>query len=263
MTTSFRRLVLGLSLVWLWMQTALANVEKTIFLGPETVNVPLVHPTLSDLHIDTLRPSQNASSLRTRLEAEFPTAIPKPRFPNERGKATWLLLDDLTPGQRYEVRVCWAATQPTSFTVNTYELETVWSTPELITSLWEYSISRQPTTAEEDRDQKPRIHRPEKSVMAGVEEKEASLLFLQIVSAADYFTTNATLMANVPPVDVDIILDSFLLNVLPRSLLPTIAYIVVVAVASLFLSRRVLAWIQTLIAAGSSDDDQLLEKKVQ
>jgi hypothetical protein len=85
----------------LLVQAILANVEKTIFLGPATVNVPLSYSTLEDLHINTLTP-QNWS-LRTQLEAQFPTAL------QQNGKYTWLLLDRVTSGQRYEVRVCWAA----------------------------------------------------------------------------------------------------------------------------------------------------------
>jgi len=80
----------------------LANVEKAIFLGPASVSIPAEPPTLDTLRLDTLKPQQ--WSLRTRVKAQFPTAD------HERGKATWLLLDDLTEGQRYEVRVCWPAT---------------------------------------------------------------------------------------------------------------------------------------------------------
>ena len=79
-----------------------ANVEKTIFLGPEPVNIPQQHPTLSDLNIDLLTPE--TWSLRTHVEAIFPTAE------LEKGKSTWLILDNLTEGQRYEVRICWLAT---------------------------------------------------------------------------------------------------------------------------------------------------------
>ena len=85
---------------------SLANVEKDIFLGPDPVPIPLAHPTLSDLHLDTLTPGR--SSLRTHLAARFPSSS----HPN--GQAAWLLLEDLSPGQRYEVRVCWAATVRTS-----------------------------------------------------------------------------------------------------------------------------------------------------
>jgi len=83
-------------------QPSFANVEKDIFLGPDPVPIPLAQPTLSDLHLDTLTP--DSSSLRTHLEAVFPSSS------HPKGAATWLILDDLSPGQRYEVRVCWAAT---------------------------------------------------------------------------------------------------------------------------------------------------------
>lgn len=80
----------------------LANVEKTIFLGPEPIPIPAQHPTLSDLRLDILTPA--SSSVRRRLEAAFPTDAAK------HGKEAWLLLANLVKGQRYEVRVCWAAT---------------------------------------------------------------------------------------------------------------------------------------------------------
>ena len=42
-------------------------------------------------------------------------------------------------------------------------------------------------------------------------------------------------MQNVPPVAVDLILDPFLFNVFPRSLVPTAGWIVVVAFLAVFL----------------------------
>jgi hypothetical protein len=91
-----------LTLLFLFTSAALANTEKAIFLGPEPVPIPLTHPTLSDLHLDTLTPTN--LTLRTQLAAQFPSAA------HPQGTATWLVLDNLTPHQRYEVRVCWAAT---------------------------------------------------------------------------------------------------------------------------------------------------------
>ena len=88
-------ITLGISLVF-------ANVEKTIFLGPEPVNIPNQQPSLSSLNIDTLTPED--WSLRTHLEAKFPTAESK------RGTSSWFILESLTEGQRYEVRICWLAT---------------------------------------------------------------------------------------------------------------------------------------------------------
>ncbi|KAK1761441.1 hypothetical protein QBC47DRAFT_397408 [Echria macrotheca] len=215
---------------------ALANVEKTIFLGPRPVSIPLASPTLEDLHIDTLNP-QNPWSLRTQLTAKFPSAT------SPEGYTTWLLLDSLTEGQRYEVRVCWPATQPTAFTLRTYELDTVFETPQLITSLNNYSLTRQPA---EDSPARRAAGRHD------TKERHASVLFLEILAAADYFTTDATLMQNPPPVDVDIILDPFLLNVLPRSLLPTVGYILVVAVAAILASQWTLTKLTSIIASANT-----------
>jgi hypothetical protein len=43
-------------------------------------------------------------TVRTRLNASFPTNTAS------KGTATWVLLDGLSPGARYEVRICWLAT---------------------------------------------------------------------------------------------------------------------------------------------------------
>ena len=56
-----------------------------------------------------------------------------------------------------------------------------------------------------------------------------SVLFLRIFAAADYFTLNTEMMKTVPQVTVDVILDPYLFNVLPRSLVPTLGWVAVVA----------------------------------
>lgn len=95
----------------------------------------------------------------------------------------------------------------------------------------------------------------------GANQKSAGLqsaLFLRIWSAADYYTSNQQLMKAPLPVDVDIsmttlsklptsanrfqVLDPFLLNIFPQSLLPTTAYIVALAIGGFSLSG--LAWKQ-------------------
>lgn len=83
-----------------------ANAEKVIFLGPPAVPIPLTSPTLADLNLQTLTPA--ASSVRTNLSRVFPNDGASSG--QEKGHSTWLLLDGLTEGQRYELRVCWAAT---------------------------------------------------------------------------------------------------------------------------------------------------------
>lgn len=127
--------------------------------------------------------------------------------------------------------------------METYDLSTVFETPELISSLYEYSMSRQPQEELKFRQSaKPRSG-----------EREASVLFLHVLAAADYFTTNKTLMTDVPPVYVDIILDPFVFNVLPRTLLPTVGYIAFIAVVSFFLAQRIMPWVRDLMVDESTE----------
>lgn len=263
-------LTLGISL-------ASANVEKTIFLGPEPVNIPNQQPSLSSLNIDTLTPED--WSHRTYIEATFPTAD------SERGTSSWFILDSLTEGQRYEVRICWLATasspslltpapppappkkshntshqytcetlttltavppkqQPTAFHLETHTLPAVFDTPELITSLYNYSMSRQDL--------------PRKATTSqgynGSGEHLSSVLLLRIDAAADYFTTDRELMRRPEPVLADVILDPFVLNVLPRTLLPTVGYVVLVAAASWALATRLLMpWVRGLMVDDGGD----------
>jgi hypothetical protein len=74
----------------------------------------------------------------------------------------------------------------------------------------------------------------------------SSILFLHILAAADYFTMNRTLMEQVPPVFVDIILDPYVFNVFPRSLIPTATYILILAAGSWFLSEYVGRWLSAV-----------------
>lgn len=68
---------------------------------------------------------------------------------------------------------------------------------------------------------------------------------------------NKTLMKDVPPVHVDIILDPFVFGLLPRSLLPTVGYVIVVAIASWFIARYISVRIRNLAAETTP------EKKIQ
>ncbi|KAI9716920.1 MAG: hypothetical protein M1812_005069 [Candelaria pacifica] len=205
-----------------------ANVEKIIFKGPESILIPLEHPNLDDLRIDRISPLH--WSLRTQLSAEFPNDEAK------KGKESWFLLDKLKHGQRYEVRVCWLATQPTSFRLYTHTLPTVFQTPNLITSLATFSESRQYPLEDQATSQHLTSETPSQS----------SILFLQIFAAADYYTMNQTLMKNVPPVDVDIILDPYIWNVFPRSLVPTAGYIALLAIGSWFVSGWIWEWLSKI-----------------
>ena len=156
-----------------------ANTEKTIFLGPDYVNIPSLSPSFVDLNLHQLSPIK--PSLRLELPRSFPNSS------HSRGLQSWYVLNDLTPGQRYEVRICWLATEPTEFWLETYEINKVFETPSLIASLSSFAESQTPSQQTSDP-------------FAG----EKSSLFLQIHAAADYFTLNRTLMKEPPPVLADI-----------------------------------------------------------
>ena len=266
-----------------------ANIDKKVFLGPPAVRIPAQHPTIHDLGLDVLRPG--GPSLRTRLACSFTTnsshkGRPSWEFDEDTGTSHWLLLDDLAPGQRYELRLCWSSSvrqrqtgrkkrekeerererererekkhrqhdanhrpprqQPSSFRLRYYDLPTVWDTPKHITSLSEYSHER---------------HRAGWVPAAGSPERgdrEASVLLLQIFAAADFFTTNKTLMKNPPPVAVDISLDPYMFNLVPHILIPVILYITVVVVISFLAGRGILSWLRTMAAS-----PELKEKKAR
>ncbi|KAL5387814.1 hypothetical protein PMIN03_008886 [Paraphaeosphaeria minitans] len=237
--------------------TVCANVEKTIFLGPSAILLPNARPDLDSLDVDTIESAEHPI-LATQLSVKFPTES------TPRGVDSWYLLRGLEEGRRYEVRICWPAfvscrqshrfcftcslrqivihprgfvcllteaQQPTDFWLDTFPLTHVFDTPELISSLTGYS----------DR---ARTSPPQKSGhTAGGSSTSQSVLFLRVQAAASYYSLNKTLMEHPPLVDVDIILDPFILNVLPRSLGPTALYVAVVAVAAWFISGYTYRWI--------------------
>ncbi|KAF3041529.1 hypothetical protein E8E12_005389 [Didymella heteroderae] len=206
-----------------------ANVEKTIFLGPGAVTLPDVSPSLKDLHLHSL--SSLDSILPTQLAVQFPSEA------EPHGLESWYLLSDLEEGRRYEVRICWPATSPTDFWLETFTIAQVFDTPELISSLAAYSEQLLPPRSF------PNAGKPDGS--------KQSLLFLRVQAAASYYSTNQTLMDYPPPVDVDIIFDPFLLNVLPRSLAPVGVYITGVAVVAWFVSGYIYRWLLSVVEESS------------
>ena len=123
------------------------------------------------------------------------------------------------------------AQQPTDLWLETFPLTQVFDTPELISSLAGYS----------DRARTSPLQKL--GYTADGSAAAQSVLFLRVQAAASYYSTNKTLMEFPPPVDVDIILDPFILNILPRSLGPTAIYISVVAVAAWYISGYIYRWI--------------------
>jgi hypothetical protein len=84
------------------LPSASANVEKVIFTGPASAHIPNFVPNLDQLRLEVLSPTQHT------LPIELPVTFPTESQP--RGSTSWFILDELVQDQRYEVRVCWAAT---------------------------------------------------------------------------------------------------------------------------------------------------------
>lgn len=122
--------------------------------------------------------------------------------------------------------------------METYDLLTVFNTPELITSLAVFTQTRQ------DSEPDPKIVSYQDS--NSTSEVESSSLLLHVYAAADYYSTNKTLMENVSPVYIDIILDPFLLNVFPKSLVSTAGYIIILAIGSWFISKYISEWLSNI-----------------
>ncbi|KAK6424110.1 hypothetical protein LTR95_016445 [Oleoguttula sp. CCFEE 5521] len=203
--------------VFAWAVTALANTEKVIFVAPPSIGLSDDSLSLAALQLSTITPEK--STLRTDIKVDFPTQD------SPSGRDHWYLLRTLNAGQRYELRVCWAAVQPTAFQIDSYEIAKVFDTPDLIQRLALYA-------------ERPDRRTQNTTVAPSADGKE-SLLFLRVQAAADFFTTNKTRMLDPPLADIDLILDPYLWNVFPQSLGPTAAYIVVLAIGGWFASGRV------------------------
>lgn len=202
------RLLTGLTFLFV-LRAVEANTEKVIFLAPSRSSLPASLVNInSNSGANALSPEQLI--IRSSVPVAFPTVQ------NPRGLEYWYLLRHLNPEQRYEVRVCWAASQPTEFWLNVFGIDQV--PTSLLSALGSAQL-------DSDHSGKTKSDQPTESVLA-----------LRIQAAADFFSSNQTLMQHPPPVDVDIILDPYLLNVFPASLSPTALYISVLAVVGYFVS---------------------------
>lgn len=188
-----------------------ANTEKVIFLAPLRKQLASSFNIADRLQISALR------SKETTVRASLPVAFPTTQTPQ--GLEHWYLLRQLNNGQRYEVRVCWAAIQPTEFWLDVLELDQI---PDSLKAAHE---SGQESNSKSNAE---------------------SVLALRIRAAADFFTSNQTLMRHPPPVDVDIILDPYVGNIFPASLIPTAVYITTLAIIGWFISGVVWSYLRSI-----------------
>lgn len=218
------------SLFALLAATVSANTEKVIFLAPSPQTLPDLPYPLDRLGSDTLTPSN--LSVRKSLPVAFPTI--EDLYTVE----SWYLLRSLNPGQRYEVRICWAAIQPTEFRLEVFSINEILENPDLLQGAAKSSQRHQETSEASTAD-------------TGAE----SVFSLRIQAAAAFFTTNQTLMQHPPPVNVDIILDPYLANIFPSSLLPTAGYICCLAVIGWYISGIIWSFLQSTVSTGKIHTD--------
>ncbi|KAF2858635.1 hypothetical protein K470DRAFT_283155 [Piedraia hortae CBS 480.64] len=199
-----------LPILFAYTAVVFANTEKTVFKAPISTVVVDGRPGFEDLRLDTLSPTR--STLRLTVPVVFPTE----EHPS--GLDSWFLLHGLEPERQYEVRVCWAAVQPTAVTVDTFNISHVFDTPELITSLATFSERQSPKELQQSNIWLAKDYR-------------SSILFLRVQSAADFFTSAKELMQNPPAVEIDIILDPYIANLLPSSTVSIVGFVATLAVA--------------------------------
>ncbi|KAH0499110.1 hypothetical protein TgHK011_006326 [Trichoderma gracile] len=110
-----------------------ANTEKVIFTAPPPISLEILSSSsaVNYNNLPVLGPS-TSFSIRTNLTRIFPTTTTNGEEDEQqqhRGYPSWLVLKDLIPGQRYELRVCWSALEPTEFSLDIYPLTTILSSP--------------------------------------------------------------------------------------------------------------------------------------
>jgi len=198
-----------------------ANVEKEIFLAPAKDN----NGVFGLPRIPTIRHLKEERTLRTTLNTSF----------EEHGAQHWVLLDQLEPGRRYEVRICWPATQPTDFQMNLYAPTEVSSSS--LSSGMKASSGIGGSTSSSDG--------------------WSSQLYLQVFAKTAYYSSNQTRMENPEPVDVDIILDPFWLGVVPESLLLIGGLILIVAVGAWWVG----GWVHSFLLGIAAREQRERDKK--
>lgn len=152
--------------------------------------------------------------------------------------------------------------QPTSFHLTTYTLSSILEDdPTLLSSITAFSSSRlssleaiKPSSQDDSLVSfSDPSHAPPSTSSASPKE---SVLFLRIYAAADYFTLDEGLMRSPPPVLVDLILDPYLLNVFPRSLVPTAGWVIVVAGVSWVVGGFVVRLVQGIAREAEKNEEE-------
>lgn len=224
------RLLACLTFLFAFATAVFANTEKVIFIAPPSAKVPPSLQIAQQLEQTALTP------YNTTVRSSLPVAFPSPDL--SFGREHWYLLRRLRSKQRYEVRICWSATQPTDFSLKVFEIDEILRDEQLLSSAGQSGL--------QDLGANAAFY---------ISDQTESILALRIQATADFFTVNQTLMRYPPPVDVDIILDPYLANIFPASLVPTAIYILLLAVTGWYVSGVVWSLIRNTVRSGKSHPD--------
>ncbi|CUS09982.1 unnamed protein product [Tuber aestivum] len=213
-------------LLALFSTVVLGNVEKAIFVAPSNPQDLLFNGANSTERLEALypgllklNPSPTCEGICHQLRVTLDTSF------IGSGERHWVALDHLEQGKRYEVRICWAATSPTDFTLNIYTASQLLDNPSLFANMTAYAFHRLSLSPISE------LYAPSAA--------PRSVLYLDIQAKAGYYTHEKPRMESPDPVEVEIILDPFILNVLPESLLPTVVMIVLITLFAFWASGRV------------------------
>lgn len=139
--------------------------------------------------------------------------------------------------------------------------------PALLSALSRFSASRLATEAATAADPQMEGAKSPRQVTKARPQSPTlindSVLFLRVQAAADYFSLDPALMQQVPPVVVDVILDPFVWNVFPRSLVPTAAWMVLVVVVAMVVARWVGRELGRVIDDARAERDEQEKKKTK
>ncbi|RMD43286.1 hypothetical protein DV735_g1823, partial [Chaetothyriales sp. CBS 134920] len=131
-------------------------------------------------------------------------------------------------------------------------MEDAFASPDLLSALTTYSNARHQAATADELDQ---IRSRRSQRLSRANTLPATFLFLQVFAKADYYALNSTMMAIVPPVQADLILDPYLLNVLPATLLSTVGFILAIAVVGWLGSGWVIKSLLRPLASGTEDSE--------
>ncbi|RPA99547.1 hypothetical protein L873DRAFT_1683104 [Choiromyces venosus 120613-1] len=121
---------------------------------------------------------------------------------------------------------------PTDFTLNIYTPSQLLDKPSLLAHMTAYATRQLPFSAVNE--------------LSGPSADPRSALYLDIQAKADYYTHKKHRMETPDSVGVEIILDPFILNLLPESLLPIIITIVLITLSAFWASGRVYSTLRNM-----------------